>query len=142
MKRILTYTALGLTLAVVLVGCMFGMTLVQRIQQFASDLNLADRSDIYLNFHSTQTVDYPAIRDTAFFDSDFPTVDQGNSSDRYVISVVDSSNPLQVTATIDNPVSWAGGPYDAIFSMTLDGFDYKIVTLQVDFGSGMDYVVQ
>jgi hypothetical protein len=142
MKRVLSFAALGILIVVLLVGCMFGKTLEQRIQQFADDLNLADRSDIYLNFHPTQTTDYAAIHDPAFFNSDFPLTDPGDPTDQYVIAIVDASNAFAVTATIDNEAQWAGGPYDAIFGMALDGLDYQIVTLQVDFGTGMGYVVQ
>ena len=138
MKRILVHMGLGILIVLVVAGCMFGMTLEQRIQQFANDLNLADRSDIYLNFHPTSTVDYTAIRDTDYFLTSLPKLVGGDTP--YVISIVDQTNPAAVTATFE---STAIGPgiYDAIFSMALDMMDYKIAQLWINYGSGMTQVV-
>ena len=85
MKRIIGLSALAIVLLALLFGCAFPLTLDQRIQQFATDLNLADRSNIYLNFHSTLTVNYDAIRDPAYFDASLPPVLGGDTP--YVISI-------------------------------------------------------
>lgn len=142
MKRILAYAMLAILAVLVVAGCTFGKTLEQRIEQFESDLNLADRSDIYDNFHPTQTTDYAAIRDMDFFAVPFPPCEVGDTP--YDIVIVDASNESAVTATIDSTAMGASGPYDAIFSIALDGLDNLIVTLQVDFKdlNGMVYVVQ
>jgi hypothetical protein len=144
MKRAIGYSALGILLMALVFGCSFGMTIEQRIQQFEDDLNLVIRTGIiHLNFHSQQTVDFPAIRDTDFFGIDFPSPNLGDPTDRYVITVLDSSNPAQVTATIGNTALWGAGVFkNARFSMAYEGLDYKIVTLQVDFGLGWEDVVQ
>ena len=138
MKRILVHLGLGILVVLVVAGCTFGMTLEQRIQQFADDLNLADRTDIYLNFHPTSTVDYTAIRDTDYFLTSLPKLVVGDTP--YVISILDQTNPAAVTATFE---STAIGPgiYGAIFSMALDMIDYKISQLWIDYGSGMTQVV-
>jgi hypothetical protein len=143
MKRILWFAALGTLILLVLAGCMFGMTLEQRIQKFEDDLNLAVRTGIiHLNFHPTMTTDYPAIRDTDFFAIAFPPC--GALDTPYEIVIVDSSNQSAVTATINSTAMGVSGPYDAIFSFALDGMNTMIVTLQVDFKdtNGMVYVVQ
>ena len=140
MKRTIGYSTLGILLLVLVFGCTFGMTLEERIAQFETDLNLTDRSDIYMNFHSTSTLDYDAIRDPTYFDITLPVPGSGDTP--YDIVIVDDTNAFAVTATIDSTAMGVGSPYDAIFGMKLEGFDYKIVSLQVDYGAGMVYVVQ
>jgi len=140
-KRAIGLSALGILLLALVFGCSFGMTLEERIQQFQSDLNLAVRTDIYLNFHSTDTVDYPAIRDSDYISISFALTDPGDPTTVYVISIVDQTDPLAVTATISSTAMGAGSPYDAIFKMALEGLDYKIVTLGVDWNDDSSYEV-
>ena len=141
MKRTLSLASLGVLVVLMLAGCMFGKTLEQRIQQFEDDLNLADRSSIYLNFYEGVTNDYAAIRDTDFFAIPFPPRVGGDTP--YDIVIGDASNPSAVTATIDSSAMGVNSPFNAIFGMALDGMDYKIVSLQVDWegGAGYQYVV-
>jgi len=140
MKRILVYLGLGILIVFVVAGCTFGMTLEQRIQKFADDLNLADRSDIYLNFHPTSTVDYAEIRDTDYFGISLPPCEGGDTP--YEIVIGDLSNPAAVTATIDSTAIGFSGPYDVIFTMALDGMDYRIAKMYADLGAGWYYVVE
>jgi hypothetical protein len=141
-KRAIGYSALGLLLLALVFGCTFGMTLPERIQQFASDLTLVDRTNAYLNFHSTDTLDYTAIQDPVFWDTPFPLSTPGVPATYYTITIVDSTDPLAVTATIDSSAMGVGTPFNAIFKMAYEGLDYKIVTLQVDWGvSGFEDVV-
>jgi hypothetical protein len=138
MKRILANMGLGILVVLAVAGCSFGLTLEWRIQQFADDLNLADRTDIYLNFHPTSTLDYSDIRDTDYFLTSLPKLVGGDTP--YVISIIDQTNPAAVNATIESSAMGVG-VYDAIFSMALDGMDYKIAQLWIDYGSGMTQVV-
>lgn len=140
MKQILALAGLGLLILAVFSGCMFGLTLEQRIQRFASDLNTTARTEIQDNFHPSFTVDYAAIGNPGYFSIPFPP--RGGSDTSYVIAIQDSSNETAVLATIDGTALPVTGPVDAIFSMALDGLDYKIVNLRVDWGSGMVWVVQ
>jgi hypothetical protein len=144
MKRTLRLAALGGLIVLALAGCMFGKTLEGRIGQFEADLNLdlTGRSGIYLNFHPTLTTDYEAIKDPAFFDVPFPVL--GTINTPYEIVITDKTNESAVTATIDSSAMGINSPFNAIFEMALDGMDYKIVSLQVDWkgGAGFEYVVQ
>ena len=140
MKRILALAGLGLLILAVLSGCMFGLTLDQRIQRFASDLNTAARTEIQDNFHPSFTVDYAAIGNPGYFSTPFPLRDVGDTP--YLITIQDASNEAAMLATIDGTALPVVGPVDAIFSMAPDGLDYKIVNLKVDWGFGMEWVVQ
>jgi hypothetical protein len=141
MRRLLSLAGVALLILVVISGCMVGMTLEQRIQQFADDLNTAARTNIQGNFHPSFTSDY-AIIDPGYFDSSFPVRLVGENL--YTITIQDSSNEAAVLASINGDALPVAGPVDASFSMAPDGLDYKIVNLQIDWsGTGtMEWVVQ
>jgi hypothetical protein len=140
MRRLLSLAGVALLILAVISGCMVGMTLEQRIQQFADDLNTAARTNIQGNFHPSFTNDY-AIIDPGYFDPSFPVRLVGDNL--YTISIVDASNEAAVLASINGDALPVLGPVDAIFSMAPDGLDYKIVSLRVDWdGSGFVDVVQ
>lgn len=139
MKRILALAVLFLVIVLVISGCMIGLTLEARIQRFADDLNTSERTNIQDNFHPSLTNDYPII-DPDYFDTPFPRPLVGDAP--YTITIQDTSNEAAVLASIDGDALPVAGPVDAIFSMAPDGLDYKIVNLKVDWGSGMEWVVQ
>ena len=141
MKRVIGLAGLGAMLALLLFGCMGGVSKLERLQSFASDLSLgtgAARADTYLNFHPESTQDVVngvlqgEVAGAYFWDSPFP-------DGTYTISVTDSTNDSAVLATIDGPVSFTvTGPLLAQFSMdTYNMLDYRIVKMWLDAdGSG------
>ncbi len=144
MKRVIGLSALGIVLLALVFGCTFGMTLEERIAQFASDLTLVDRTNTYLNFHSTDTLDYLAIQDPVYWDTPFPLSTPGDPLTYYTITIVDAADPLAVTAEISSTAMGVNQPFNAVFKMAYEGLDYKIVTLMVDWEDtlGFVYVVQ
>lgn len=139
MKRILALTGLLLMMVLVISGCMIGLTLEDRIQRFADDLNTSARANIQDNFHPSLTNDYPII-DPGYFDTPFPLLEAGDAP--YTITIQDRSNEAAVLASINGDALPVSGPVDAIFSMAPDGLDYKIVNLQVQWGVDFEWVVQ
>lgn len=99
-----------------------------RIKSFESDLNSEDRSTIYLNFSPELTDSYDNIKDSAYWEST-PLAYANRGDDGYVITIVDVSDPSNVTATLSN------ANYDAepvTFVMVKDGFGYLIKTFSMD----------
>jgi len=104
-----------------------------RIALFQSDLNTADRSAIYLNFHPDLTTHYNAIKgDPTIFDNTFEYVYAP-----YTITITDQSDPANVIAVIDadDPV-WAGGPLDIWFKMAQKDKDWMIEEIVLEAYAG------
>jgi hypothetical protein len=111
----------------VLHGCGLGVSIEQRVQDFESDLNDANRDDTYLNFHPTLTADYATITgDGTVFDNAFPPADRN-----YSIVITDQSNPNNVIGSIDADGPGFVGPLDIYFKMAQDGFDWMIEELSL-----------
>ena len=111
-----------------LYGCdLLGVSIEQRIQYFESDLNDANRDDMYLNFHPTLTADYGAITgDGTVFDNAFPPADRN-----YTIIISDQSNTDNVVGIIDADSGGFGGPLEIYFKMAQDGTDWMIEELRL-----------
>ena len=104
---------------------LFGTKIDERIDSFIDDLNNSDRSNVYTNFHSSETADYNAIKDpSTTWDNWFPV-----ASITYSISNLDDSDSDNVTAIINS--SGTFGTSDATFKMAKDGFDWMIEELTV-----------
>lgn len=140
MKHVLSLACLGILLVFVMAGCTFGLTLEKRLQEFEDYLNFADRTNIQQNFHPTETSQYSLLADPAFFDTPFPLLEMGDTP--YVITIIDKTNPGAVTAQIDSTAIGFSGPYSAVFTMAMDGTDYKIAKIWANLGGGWYWVVQ
>ncbi len=114
---------------------LLGVSVTQRITQFQTDLNNADRTNIYLNFDSTKTTEYNAIKDPKYWDTPYPVPAAGDQ--KYAITITDDSDPSNVTATMAGPASFSasGSALSAVFVMSQEGFDYFIRTLDVSQGT-------
>ena len=108
---------------------LFGsVSIGDRIATFQSDLNGADRSQAYLNFHPTLTADYAAITGVpTVFDTTFPY-----SYQPYTITIISQSDPASVTATIDAAGGAFGGPYSIVFKMAQQDRDWMIEELTLN----------
>ncbi len=127
-------------ISIALTSCELPTTtsIMERLTQFITDLNLADRSNAYLNFDSTNTEYYAAIRDPGWWDTSFPVV--GAAEQKYSLESVDYVDPLNVTANMLGPVGAlgflpTGDPRPARFVMIKVGTDWMIHELYLD-GSG------
>jgi hypothetical protein len=133
--KLLIITAAAISIA--LTSCELPTTtsIMERLGQFMTDLNLADRSNAYLNFDATNTEYYAAIRDPGWWDTSFPVV--GAAEQKYSLSSVDYVDPLNVTATMVGPVGPAGflpagDPRPARFVMIKTGTDWMIHEMYLD----------
>jgi len=126
MKRKLLLAGLAAMLALAFWGCsLLGVSIEDRVYAFVAGLN-GDRSTLYQNFHPTETSYYPAILAApAYFDILFPP-----GPPDYTISGLDTSDPRNVTASIDGPAGF-GGPLAITFRMLKMGNDWLIEELDL-----------
>jgi hypothetical protein len=125
--RAILLLVLAAMIAVLLASCDFMTTtsIMDRLAQFMTDLNLADKSNTYLNFDPTETEYYAAIRDSVFWDTPFPV--PGAAEQKYSLESVDYVDPLNVTATMSGPPTFGvGDPRPARFVMIKVGTDWMI----------------
>jgi hypothetical protein len=138
-RHILVLLAIAVVLAAGVIGCNpFGsVSITERISQFQTDLNSADRSNIYMNFHPTSTSDYNALKSSsATLDS---VIDPVGSGPNYTLTITDQSDPSTgVLVTISaGPAAWSTYPrYLKLVMETTGVGDYRIVSLWLDDGSG------
>ncbi len=125
LKRAVMYGMLAALLVIGLGSCEFlGTSITQRVDFFVTDLNLSDRSNVYLNF-TDATLDYGAI-DATFWDTNFQVVGAGEQS--YSIEGLDTVDPSNVTGTIYGPPAFdaSGLGIPIRFVMIQDGVDWFI----------------
>jgi hypothetical protein len=139
LKRALLLTLTAAALLGLAFGCTFGVTIQGRLDQFVSDLNAADRSELYLNLDPSLG-DYDALKDTAYWGNDtttgwFPLVGVDTP---YSLSAVVVDDPgtgtATVTATIDGPDLF-GGPWDIVFGLVKVDLDWMIESIILDSDS-------
>jgi hypothetical protein len=125
MKKIHILVFLALILGMItlsFIGCdLAGVTIDARIDSFIFDIN-SDRNNVYLNFHSSATADYNAIKNGTKLLPLFPT-----NAIPYSRGALDTSDPNNVTTILNDgqgAVVW--GPKDAIFVMIKDGTTWYI----------------
>ncbi len=122
MKRTTILALLGMVigaLTISLIGCdLSGVTIDARIDSFISDINY-DRTNVYLNFHSSATSDYNALKNESTLEAIFPV-----AGFPYSRGSLDTSDPNNVTTVLDDTAAW--GPKDAIFVMIKDGMTWYI----------------
>lgn len=144
--RHLVVTLVAASLAAwALMSCsLTAVSIEDRISTFQSDLNTADRSDVYLNFHPTKTTQYDALKNpsVAGFDTEFPPPAGTN----YSLSIYDQSDPaagviVQVTAGPDSGSGYTPTYYLKLTMATTNDNDWRIVTLS-DSATNGGYALQ
>ena len=123
--------AAGLLTLLIVAGCEMPVSIEGRINRFLSDMNSADRSNAYLNFHPTLVSDYGVIK-SADWDGLFAETDRPFS-----LADLNDSDPSYVTAVIEDG---GANPVDFAFEMALDGASWMIVKL--DKGANGSWQVQ
>ena len=117
-------------LAFILDACnLLDTDLMDRINLFANGLNSSDRSSINANFDPSLTQSLGAMN-AAWWASNFPVPPDANHL--YSISLIDYSNPANVTATITGPPAFNGGTglaVNAVFVMSKEGENWFIEKL-------------
>jgi hypothetical protein len=128
LRKTIILVLIAIAMILALFGCGLGVTIEQRVQFFESDLNDANRDDMYLNFHPTLTADYGAITgDGQVFDDAFDPIDRN-----YTITISDQSNPDNVVGIIVADGGGFGGPLEIYFKMAQDGLDWMIEELRLE----------
>jgi len=116
--------------------CSFlGTDIQERINSFVSGLNNPDRSAINGNFDQSLTKDLPTMTET-WWATFFPV--PPDADHQYFISLLDYSNPANVTATIMGPPAFtndAGVPLNAVFVMNKEGDDWYIEKMYLNGNS-------
>jgi hypothetical protein len=107
---------------------LFGTTIDKRVSDFQGDLNTASRSNVYNNFHPTQTSQYNALKDpvTVGFNTTYPP--PGPS---YSLSIVDKSNTSAVIVLVSAGLhaSWVAPYFLSLNMAQYNGNDWRIVSI-------------
>ena len=125
--RLLPFILVLVLLVLVFVGCtLLPVSIEDRIALFLSDVNNANWSTIYLNFHPTLTQDYAAISSVDWallFDTAYAP---------YSIVGLNTSDPRNVTGNMDSSNAAWGGPYAVAFRMAQYEEDWMIEEMDFD----------
>jgi hypothetical protein len=129
MKKISIWFLLALVLVSFILsftGCdLEGVTIEARIDSFIYDLNF-DRSNVYTNFHPTETSDYDSLKSVnTVIQPVFP-----DTSIPYSRGTIDTSVPTNVTTIINSSGAW--GTKNARFVMVKDGSTWYINDLYLN----------
>ena len=132
-KLVIVFFAIIGLITVTLVSCsLLGISKEQRVTMFLDDLNLSDRSNMYLNFDPSITL-YGGI-DDPFFQIHFPI----ESIQYYLTNQNFNSDPI--TATImGQTADFSVAPLEIRFTMTQDGFDWYISELWLEISGTIVY---
>ena len=126
-KPSLVFVLAVVIVAALISSCELSISVERRLEIFLGDLNDDDRSEIYLNFHPTQTADYPAIRNGTKPDWDlvFPT------GENYTYVGLNTADTDYVTGLIEGDMII----YSTVFVMAMDGMNWQIKQLSIDNGT-------
>jgi hypothetical protein len=137
-RHIILVVAVVLAVVGGLVGCdLLGIVSVsQRVSDFQNDLNLANRSMIYQDFHPTLTSDYDSLKSASLtLDSIIPPLNPGDAD--YTLTITDQKDPATgVFVTIDGGASGFSPQYLKLTMATTGTSDYRIVTLAISTTQG------
>jgi|SRR5208337_1835042 len=125
---LLAFLGLCAFLTLGLIGCsVSSVSIDERISSFTDDLNSADRSNTYKEFHPTLCQDAASGALNGYdWSTPFPLVGSGTP---YSITSVNESDPTDVTATINGPAAF-GGPTALKLVMALyNSNDWRIEQL-------------
>lgn len=120
-----------------LLSALFGGKALARVEAFESDLNRSDRSDIYRNFHPTETTQYEAMKIETYWDYAFPPsydydftdidVDDDNLGSGSATLVVTSGDGELYNSSVSFTFAEEGSD---ILIKTFSGFSATIYKLQ------------
>jgi hypothetical protein len=121
------------------VSCNLGAVSIQdRISSFQDDLNTTSRSNLYKNFHPTETIEYDALKNPAAitgFTTLFPL-----PSPNYSLSIIDDNNTSAVhVQVVAGPSGGTYNPSAFYLELKMDttsGNDNRIVTLSASNTNG------
>ncbi len=106
-RIVICLAALAVALAFALAGCVLApITIEARLTRFIDALNTPDRANAYLNFSSTETEYYDAIKAGPYWSTSFPAGAAGQLP--YSIVTIDQSDPAAVPVTIQGPPNFGG----------------------------------
>ncbi len=116
-RTVIALAALAAVLALALAGCVLApITIEGRLTRFIDGLNAAERGSVYLNFSSTETVDYDTIKPASYWEIPFPKGGEGELP-YSITTTIDPSDPTAVLVTIEGPPSTFGAAKDFKFVM-------------------------
>jgi hypothetical protein len=141
-RHIVFFLVVAGLVAWTLISCDVGaVSIADRISSFQDDLNTSSRSNLYKDFHPTETTEYPALANPsaiAGFNTLFPV-----PGTAYSLSVVDSSNSnaviVQVAAGPTGGLYTPPGFYLRLKMDTTGTKDNRIVTLDASLSQGGGY---
>jgi hypothetical protein len=129
-QKIIPMALTVVCLVLVLNACsLLGTDVMDRINAFAIGLNSPDRSGIGSNFDQTTTT-----LDATFWSTNFAY----STTFPYIVTLIDYSNPSNVTAAIVGPPAFNGNtglPVAAVFVMNKVGIDWFIQQLYLNGSS-------
>ncbi len=132
MRRIIR-AACAAALVLLLGSCaMLGVDIRQRLEVFVTGLNAADRSTINANFDQALTQDLPTM-DATFWSNNFPV--PPDSDHLYAMTLLDYSDPANVTATLMGPQLFNGStglPRNVLLVLSREGIDWFIEQVYLD----------
>ena len=135
-RNVLSFALASATLVFIIDACsLLGTDIMDRINAFSTGLNNPDRSAINANFDKTLTQNLPTMT-TTWWSTNFPVPPDANHP--YIITLIDYSNPTNVTATIMGPPAFNGTtglPINAVFVMSVEGPDWFIEKLYLNGSS-------
>ena len=121
------------SLLVLLSGCsLLGVDIQDRLFQFMSVLNAADRSAINAQFDQSLTQNLP-LMDATWWNTNFPS--PLDTDHLYTLTIFDFSDPTNVIASIMGPPAFnsnTGTPRNAVLGMSKAGNDWFIQQLYLD----------
>ena len=127
--RLIAATIAGsAVLAWALMSCdlLNSVSIDQRISNFQADLNNSDRSNIYQDFHPTETSLYDTLKsDQSTIDTPYPVP----SGTNYAIVIDDESNTAAVVAHMTSYPGTVTLIYLQLQMDTYNGKDWRIVKL-------------
>ena len=126
-RHILYGIAVAVLVAWTLASCnLAGVSIKDRVANLQDDMNTSTRSNVYKNFHPTESISYAALRaDPSTFNIAYPP---GNGP--FSLGVLDDSNSSAVIVQVSAGASLAWHvPWYMELQMDQSGLDWDIVKL-------------
>ena len=134
-RHIVLFLGVAVALAGVLAGCdMLGFVSVeQRVTDFQTSLNAADRSTLYLNFNPDKTGDFNALKDpTTTIDVPMPPLGTGDTA--YTLTITDKTDPMAgvIVNVTGGPATFFAPKHLKLVMETTGIGDYRIDSFAMD----------
>jgi len=127
-RHILPGLAVAVLVAWTLASCnlLTGVSIKDRVANLQDDMNTSTRSNVYKNFHPTESISFAALRtDPSTFNQAYPP-----ANGPFSLSVVDDSDSSAVIVKVGagDSVAWTA-PWYMELQMDKSGDDWDIVKL-------------